>query len=313
MSLGRGEGALTSPRAAAQALAVAPLFHAACAGWARLSGGRLPTSGDSEPITDGLRLPEPGGIATNALHDSEAPPARGGRSKTAGAWQPVAVPGARALGSGPEIPACAELEEPEARTAERVEARGDGPAGRGPGVAIDPRRRIEPASSLRVDQATSTRDVLDPGRRRSPPRTDSPRPVTPGISERHASAAQGNIDSDADNLSALLAWRRCLKRPREAMVKALLRYDGDVSRLLDVCRARIVFSTVKDLLACARQVCGRSAAGEGRAVRIRRVRSSLRPGYEVGLFDGLRVMLCPPPPLHPPTPAICPQLSPATG
>jgi hypothetical protein len=88
------------------------------------------------------------------------------------------------------------------------------------------------------------------------------------------------------------AWRRCLKRPGRAVRKALLHYDGDVSRLLDVCRARIAFDAVGDLEACARRVFAAAAAaatGDGGALRIRRVRNSMRPGYDGVLSDGFRV------------------------
>jgi hypothetical protein len=84
--------------------------------------------------------------------------------------------------------------------------------------------------------------------------------------------------------------------------KALLCYDGDVSRLLDVCRARIAFDALGDLEACARRVFaaavaaaaavtaeGGAAAGGGGALRIRRVRNSMRPGYKGMLTDGFRV------------------------
>ena len=82
------------------------------------------------------------------------------------------------------------------------------------------------------------------------------------------------------------------------MAKALLRYGGDASQLLDVCRARIVFDAAEDLAACVRLVCGAGAAaargrGPGRAVRVLRVRSSMGQGYEGQLTSGFRVGPCP--------------------
>ena len=68
------------------------------------------------------------------------------------------------------------------------------------------------------------------------------------------------------------------------MAKALMCYNGDVSRLLDVCRARIVFETVHDLVACLRLVSMPSAG-----VRIRQIRNSMHPGFEDLLTGGIRV------------------------
>jgi hypothetical protein len=96
--------------------------------------------------------------------------------------------------------------------------------------------------------------------------------------------------------------------------KALLCYDGDVSRLLDVCRARIAFDALGDLEACARRVFaaaagaatavtaeGGAAAGGDGALRIRRVRNSMRPGYDGVLSGGFRVASPAPFPFFPPT------------
>jgi hypothetical protein len=68
------------------------------------------------------------------------------------------------------------------------------------------------------------------------------------------------------------------------MAKAALCYGGDASRLLDVCRARIVFDSVPDLVSCLRVMLLPSAGA-----RIRRIRNSMRPGFEEALAGGFRV------------------------
>ncbi len=89
------------------------------------------------------------------------------------------------------------------------------------------------------------------------------------------------------------AWLRCLKPLGRAMTKALACYDGDASRVLDVCRARAVFAAVPDLAACLRRILAAAAppppGGGGGGVRIRRIRSSMRPGFEEALAGGFRV------------------------
>ena len=69
------------------------------------------------------------------------------------------------------------------------------------------------------------------------------------------------------------------------MTKALACYDGDASRLLDVCRARIVFETLQDLVACLRLLALPSSCA-----KIRRIRNSMRPGFEDALI-GFRVKM----------------------
>ena len=54
--------------------------------------------------------------------------------------------------------------------------------------------------------------------------------------------------------------RGVVKRPERAMEKALTCYGGDVSRLLDVCRARLVFQRAAGLLAAARAAAADPAA-----------------------------------------------------
>ncbi len=80
-------------------------------------------------------------------------------------------------------------------------------------------------------------------------------------------------------------WLRCLKPLERAMAKVSQCYNRDASRLLDVCRAQIVFETVPDLVSCLRLVLLPSAG-----VRIRRIWNSMRPGFEEALTGGFRVM-----------------------
>ncbi len=105
----------------------------------------------------------------------------------------------------------------------------------------------------------------------------------------------GGFPADPAQRAVPRAWLRCLKPLDRAMAKALLRYDGDASRLLDVCRARVVFDTAAELVECLRLV-SRPSAG----ARIRRIRSSMLPGSEEALAGGFRVRPRPPPPTSPP-------------
>jgi hypothetical protein len=74
-----------------------------------------------------------------------------------------------------------------------------------------------------------------------------------------------------------------LKRPERAAVKALTCYGGDPSRLLDLCRRRLVFGRAADLAVCL----GRMAA-DG-AVRIVRVKNHLRANADTRASAGFRV------------------------
>ena len=74
-----------------------------------------------------------------------------------------------------------------------------------------------------------------------------------------------------------------LKSPARAAEKVLTCYSGDVSRLLDVCRARLVFDSAAGAAACLALV----AAAPG--VRVVRVRNSLREEHDSWSTAGFRV------------------------
>ena len=63
------------------------------------------------------------------------------------------------------------------------------------------------------------------------------------------------------------AGRSLLKGRRRAAEKALGCYGGDVSRLLDLCRARIVLPSPRAAAECARAVAEDAAAAAARAGR----------------------------------------------
>ena len=86
------------------------------------------------------------------------------------------------------------------------------------------------------------------------------------------------------------------------MEKTLACYGGDPSRLLDVCRARLVFDTAAALLRGVDAVLGGAGPPEtGAAVRIVRVRNGFKEagGSEAGLALGFRVRIR----------VVCPSLS----
>jgi hypothetical protein len=78
---------------------------------------------------------------------------------------------------------------------------------------------------------------------------------------------------------------RCglIKHPLRATLKAAACYGGDVSRLADVCRARILFDDAGGLAACAERVCADPA------VRVVRVKDGMGGADEAGLSIGFRV------------------------
>ncbi len=88
--------------------------------------------------------------------------------------------------------------------------------------------------------------------------------------------------------AAVRGWiaTRFVKNPLRAAGKAAACYRGDVSRLLDVCRARIAFRSVGELAACVRAV-----AASAPAVRVVRVRNLLRAGEDAWATAGFRVRL----------------------
>ena len=90
-------------------------------------------------------------------------------------------------------------------------------------------------------------------------------------------------------MSELVAgWvrRGYLKHPARAVEKLLGCYSGDASRLLDVCRARLLFCTAADILRCVETI--RAAAP---FVQIVGAKSSLCVGQAFGPMGGYRVLI----------------------
>jgi hypothetical protein len=87
-------------------------------------------------------------------------------------------------------------------------------------------------------------------------------------------------------VDSLQQWilRGFIKEPERAIEKATVCYGGDVSRLLDVCRARALFDGPAGILACLGAI---GAPGSGAVVV--RVKNSLRPGHDSRLTGGYRV------------------------
>jgi hypothetical protein len=70
---------------------------------------------------------------------------------------------------------------------------------------------------------------------------------------------------DEGSSSELIVWSP-LKSPQRALEKLLRCYGSDVSRLVDICRQKILFDGPEDLLACLK---GLLADPEIRIVRIK--------------------------------------------
>ncbi len=85
--------------------------------------------------------------------------------------------------------------------------------------------------------------------------------------------------------AAVRGWiaTRLVKNPARAAAKAVGCYMGDVSRLLDVCRARAAFGSVDALAACVRAAAG--APG----VRVVRVKNLMRERVDSWWTGGFRV------------------------
>jgi hypothetical protein len=101
-------------------------------------------------------------------------------------------------------------------------------------------------------------------------------------------------DSDADFVSwvdvynqpdmvAKIKWAKLKNLPR-TVYKLLGAYGGDVSRLLDVCRERIIFNRVQDLLKCLEVML------RDEDVRIVRFKNRLDPAYNAIRTVGYRYL-----------------------
>jgi hypothetical protein len=100
----------------------------------------------------------------------------------------------------------------------------------------------------------------------------------------------------------LLGWlgRGLVKPPGRAVGKAAFCYGGDASRLLDLCRARIVFADPAGLAACAASVLAEAARadalgpGPPAGVVVVRVKNGLRLRHDPDRTGGFRVRAPPP-------------------
>ena len=93
--------------------------------------------------------------------------------------------------------------------------------------------------------------------------------------------------------AGLEEWIRAglVKDPERAVTKALVCYEGDVSRLADLCRVRLVASDLPQAAAAVAAACGDSA------VRVAGVKNGMTLGHSAALHAGFRVR--PPPPAGP--------------
>ena len=82
-----------------------------------------------------------------------------------------------------------------------------------------------------------------------------------------------------------LVRMRAVKCPWAAATKAVACYSGDVARLLDVCRCRIVFDAFADLARCL------AAVAASPAVRVVRVRNWLRDEHDPFASAGFRAVV----------------------
>jgi hypothetical protein len=99
------------------------------------------------------------------------------------------------------------------------------------------------------------------------------------------------LADDVDGLAQLFGpgcrtWVQsgCLKRPGRALGKLATRYGGDPSRLVDLCRQRLVFDRAADLATCL------EAMRADPSVEILRVRNSMAPEHDSVASAGFRVL-----------------------
>ncbi len=73
-----------------------------------------------------------------------------------------------------------------------------------------------------------------------------------------------------------------LKSVDRAIEKVQLLYKGDVSRLLDICRQRIVFDSIRDMITCMQTIESDSD------IRIVRIKNRMDPSYDAQISAGFR-------------------------
>lgn len=81
-----------------------------------------------------------------------------------------------------------------------------------------------------------------------------------------------------------IVWA-ALKSPQRAVEKAVRCYDGEVWRLMDVCRQAVIFDAVDDIRRCLALIVADDERG---IVRLVRVKNRLAPGYDAGQCAGYR-------------------------
>ena len=102
-----------------------------------------------------------------------------------------------------------------------------------------------------------------------------------------AGGCRGGLDDTDDGWQARALVRQgMIKGPFRAAEKVLECYGGDVSRLVDVTRCRLIFGDVEDIIKCL-QVIGSSAAD--RMIRMVRVKNTMWAGWDSRAGAGFRV------------------------
>ena len=115
-------------------------------------------------------------------------------------------------------------------------------------------------------------------------------PQSPGPDGRSCASLLASVPSAATGAMEARpfspAWwveRGVVKCPRRAVEKALACYGGDASRLLDVCRARMVVADMAALTRCLERIADDSA------VRVLRVKDGVGRDQDPAVHGGYRV------------------------
>ena len=123
----------------------------------------------------------------------------------------------------------------------------------------------------------------------------------PGRRDRWLDIPSGGVGGSFKRLHSFAAQSResremrLIKAAERAVEKARACYGGDPSHLLDICRARLIFGTAAELAAGLSAVLDSAAAPVPNcgAVRVVRVRNSLREDCDAASTCGFRVRLPP--------------------
>jgi hypothetical protein len=110
-----------------------------------------------------------------------------------------------------------------------------------------------------------------------------------GRCKEWAAATGGALDEglDGEQWDTLPGWmnRRIIKRPERAIEKVAVCYGGDVSRLIDLCRARMVFEDTVALCACLELIESR----DGQPAEVVRIKNSMHEQHNSRRTAGFRV------------------------